>query len=422
MTKQAEQKIHNYFAATLILFSGNYPFLTVLGAVSGTETILLHIFLILFFSFKLNIRISYTFRFWLVVLAFLAIAILQQMQFNYAFDNIVVYQFSIIVYAYLVLSFLKFDFGYFMIRFVQKLIKISLFFWVPFAILFKVGIDYRSIIPSFLLFPITSDSTVVSHALIHNFSSPSGNNESSITRNCGMFWEPGAFAGIILMAFIYFLFLLDQFKREDRRKILLIFFLGIISTQSTTGVLTFILLFSVYYGIMQSKARGFLKLVFVLLPSVLIVCWLAYTNLPFLGEKIDDQLSILNNEEIGWEATRFGTIIFLAQIITNNPLIGVGFNLDAWRKTIELMGVTSGAGLGNGMFILIAKAGIPFFLLIVYLIYKSIRIRTKSVLIGLMSVFVILVLLQGESWFIFPIIYTFLFADRKTLKLKKSKS
>lgn len=412
MVQPLEKRVHEYFAASLIILSGNYPIMTLLGAVSGTETLLLHVLGLIFFSYRFNIRLSYTFPFWVVVISFAIVVVLQQMTYRYGFDYIIIYQFLIIIYSYLVLTFLKLDFGRFMVVFVMKLIKISLFFWVPFAILFRAGITYNSIVPSGFLFPLASDAQVVSHAIIHNFSSPSGNNESSITRNCGMFWEPGAFAGIILMAFVYFLFQVEKFSKTDQRNILLIFFIGILSTQSTTGVLVFFLLLSMYYGIKQSKERGFLKIIFVLVPSILILGWLAYTTLPFLGEKIDDQISILNNEEIGWEATRFGTIVFLFQIISTNPYLGVGFNLDAWRKTLDLMGISSGSGLGNGMFILIAKAGIPFFILVLSMMIRSIRIKTGSFGLALISVFSLLVLLQGESWFIFPIIYTFMFVDR----------
>ncbi len=347
------------------------------------------------------------------MLLFITIIFAQILMFNYNFDNTNIYQGSIILYAYLIVSTSQINILKFYVNFIKLLIQISLVFWIISVLFSLYGIEYQDFIPSSLLFPLNETSDVISHLTIHNFSSPEGNSESIIVRNSGMFWEPGAFAGIILFGFLFFILTLKEFSFKERKSILIWFIIGIVSTQSTTGYLLLLFLCFSYMLIINDKIKKIQILIMIIyLPCFIILFWSTYTQISFLGDKINEQILIISNKEIGWESTRIGTILFLTNIIVENPWIGIGFNIEAWKGTLISLNVTSKAQLGNGMFIFISKIGIPYFVIILlmsmYACYKATHSYIKSGIV----ISSLIILIQGESWYIFPIIYIFLFIDK----------
>mgnify|MGYP004604192679 CR=1 FL=1 len=70
-----------------------------------------------------------------------------------------------------------------------------------------------------------------------------GWNGTIFQRNSGMFWEPGAFQGFILLAILMIIFNVDK-KNDNNRKVeLVIFGVTLLTTQSTTGYILLIALF-----------------------------------------------------------------------------------------------------------------------------------------------------------------------------------
>lgn len=69
-----------------------------------------------------------------------------------------------------------------------------------------------------------------------------GWNGTIFQRNSGMFWEPGAFQGFILLAILMIIFNVDK-KNDNNRKVeLVIFGVTLLTTQSTTGYILLIAL------------------------------------------------------------------------------------------------------------------------------------------------------------------------------------
>jgi hypothetical protein len=144
----------------------------------------------------------------------------------------------------------------------------------------------------------------VIHIGLHNFGL-----EIHKYRNSGFFWEPGAFAGYLMLALVVAgaerLGNGEAVKVDSRMKILIV---GLLTTASTTGYVALIVFMFAFlfakYGI-RNIGRG-LAIGAVLLVAV----YIGYKNLPFLSEKIDAQYEAVLEENQRYEITRFGNVIY----------------------------------------------------------------------------------------------------------------
>lgn len=101
---------------------------------------------------------------------------------------------------------------------------------------------------------------------------------STIARNAGPFWEPGAFAVYIAVALV----LLFLHTRSIRNKYILVFSLAMLTTQSTAGYLTLFIFY--IWAITSSRTRyKTLVLIFIVFASYGITI-----SAPFMNRKISD--------------------------------------------------------------------------------------------------------------------------------------
>lgn len=101
-----------------------------------------------------------------------------------------------------------------------------------------------------------------------------------LPRNCGFCWEPGQFASLIVLALTF-----NLLRRNDRilnSKNFLILVLGLISTFSTTGFVTFAVL--IFLKTIFAKVSVLQRIAYSVL---LIVVFLTAMDLPFMREKIE---------------------------------------------------------------------------------------------------------------------------------------
>lgn len=120
------------------------------------------------------------------------------------------------------------------VRVMYILALISLAFYIP----VQLGIDLPQLL-SPLRIPMESG---ISHIGIHNF-----HILDVKSRNSGMFWEPGAFAGYLVLALLFLL--ANKNDRSVKKKTVLT--IALLTTQSTTGYLAFFILIFIY--VFQNK-------------------------------------------------------------------------------------------------------------------------------------------------------------------------
>jgi hypothetical protein len=221
-----------------------------------------------------------------------------------------------------------------------------------------------------------------------------------IVRNSGMFWEPGAFAGYLILALVFIALKNRKFEIGPYKKEVFSIFIVLLTTMSTTGFVILGIILVIHS--LQNYSWG--KIVIV--PVSFLIIYFAYYKLEFLQEKIEHQYAnALEMRENDVSNTRFGALKMDWQYIKAQPLIGNGLHVKTrYRFHPQVKG---DIGHGNGMSNFLASWGIPFFLFWVFCVFKFTIKTSRSIFTSLSAVFVILLLLQGEPFLNFPLFLAF---------------
>ena len=216
------------------------------------------------------------------------------------------------------------------------------------------------------------------------------NNLSS--RNSGMFWEPGAFQGYIIMVPLMFIDNLSLLWRRYKRYCIVLL-IALVTTFSTTGYIAFAMIM-VYYVTIKIKNK-FARV--LLVPVLLLSMFYAYTNLDFLGDKIDKNIERATSGKV--TVDRLGSAILDWHYIKKNPITGNGL-ADVTRYEDHLMYKELIGGFSNGFTDVVAKFGIIFILLYLMLVYKNLPFRPID---KLFFCCMLVLLLQGEYFMDYPL-------------------
>lgn len=237
----------------------------------------------------------------------------------------------------------------------------------------------------------------------------------AIPRNCGFAWEPGAFAVYLCLAIFINLFITGRNRTSGKRFWILV--LALLSTQSTTGYVIFLVI--VFFYLLNKD----MNLMILLSPVVLIIL-IAFFSLPFMSNKIVEVFRQVNDEdllisssvinEVSYAPGRFLSFKIAFKDFMNNPVLGLGtVTEESWTYKIGAsISIISGLGY------LLAQFGIVGFLFFIILTLRSsfffadsIKYRGK-ILLFLLIIFIsvsysiILVPLMMSFW-----MYSF-FEDR----------
>lgn len=218
------------------------------------------------------------------------------------------------------------------------------------------------------------------------------NTNTFSTRNSGMFWEPGAFQGYLIMVPLMFIDNLSLlWKRYKKQCVILI--IALLSTFSTTGYIAFAMVL-MYYVTMKLRNK-FARV--ILVPVLLFSLLYAYSNLDFLGAKIDKHIERATSGNI--TVDRLGSAILDWHYIQKHPLIGNGL-ADITRYEDHMMYKELIGGFSNGFTDVVAKFGIVFIIAYFILLYRSLPFKKMD---RLFVCVMIILLLQGEYFMDYPL-------------------
>ncbi len=374
----SQQKTSLLIVFLLLFFSGN-PLATFLfGKFSALVGL---VFTLIILKSHLKFDTDFTNKFKLVLLTIIIIALFQYVTFStlsfLALCNLVIK----ILMGGIIINSLKDSFAHVFFKVVAGLSLISL---IGFIIINLIGLSLPFIQIGqsnkfyFLYLTLTNDSSI---------------------RNSGMFWEPGAFAGVLTLCLALNLKYLNYYWVTYRYQLIFII-AALLTTQSTTGYLVgfFIILF--YFYKPKNLILTFI-IVFLAFSSGLYV----YENNNFLKEKIEGQLENSKNQKIGeFSNSRFGSLIFDWHYIVKHPLIGNGFDVSTRYADHQYLfrGVKGDAiGSGNAFSNFLASMGLFFVLGYFILLWKSASSLDK--LYAMVFTLVVFFNLQGEQWLNFPL-------------------
>jgi len=225
-------------------------------------------------------------------------------------------------------------------------------------------------------------------------------------RSSGPFWEMGAFSGYLILALV-----INYLKKPElNNKISIILILAILTTQSSTGYIT-VLIFLAF--IFNREVKN-IALKGVLAFSMFFVGYLAYTNLDFLGEKIEMQFeeakALVNTENLEGESTdRFASMLKDWRDFQGHELIGRGFHNETRFTTMYDTEEISDIRTVGSTDILV-RVGLPMFFWMLFLMYSSFSKFSKyhwgnGNYMGGSIVLIVMLLLISETYFEYPLFW-----------------
>lgn len=210
-------------------------------------------------------------------------------------------------------------------------------------------------------------------------------------RNCGPFWEPGAFQGFINLALFLELYSSIRSSSLFFSKKSVIYIISILTTLSTGGYIT--MFFIICCFIIQTKKISLPTKVLFILVSFFIISYLFF-NLEFLGEKISRDA----NGKGGRLSMDFSNVDFMKIIIGSglNPKSFLNSSLIATGSLTMLINFT---GISGG-------------LVLYFFLYRKISIEN---IIFIIIVTMILInepfLTAGPFWWCLPKLVNYIYLD-----------
>lgn len=249
-------------------------------------------------------------------------------------------------------------------------------------------------LPSLMTFENDSESLLVyTQSLNRNL------GRVGILRNWGMFWEPGAYSGYIIFAFLLFINRLDYLWREQRKE-WIILLVALLTTFSTTG---YILLALVLFFSYSDRIKNRVAFYFIGIIVVFFAVWL-FGALDFMGDKIEEEyMAATEMGQYDVSFSRFGSIAFDSQYIMLHPIFGNGL-IDETRYSMHILFAENLHAFGNGFTGEIAIFGIPFMLLFLFSTYRNPTLNNKWRFLLLL-----ILQLQGEQFMNYPLFLIFPF-------------
>ena len=224
-------------------------------------------------------------------------------------------------------------------------------------------------------------------------------NFMNIERNPGMFWEPGAFQGFIMLVPLFYSDKLKQLWKQHRKECVILL-LALLTTQSTTGYLTFAA-FIFLTILLNGKINPILKGVAV--AAIIGVFTYAWSQ-DFMGEKIMNEYEdaqTIEAGEVSW--SRMGAMMVDINNIERHPIIGNSFLMESRYGILgEYM-----SGTGNGFTGAINIFGIPFIILYLLGIFRNLPHIPKGN--RLIFVLIIIMILFGEYMLNYVFFWSLLF-------------
>lgn len=396
------KKFTDYFIMVLFIGFSGVPYL-----VSPKLNILQMIILIPIFILRKR-TLNKSFLFLFIIL--FSVTLLQGLKFDFfpIMTNIGLYM--LVLSAYLTVKILDNNFVkyYINVMYYISLISLPIFFSILFIPAIGSFLVYN-IVPLFktLDFAHSVHESIIIYNLTH----------IDIFRNSGPFWEPGAYAGYLLLAFM--LNTVRYKKLSERKNIVLAF--TIFTTFSTTAYLAlFLFLFFLYFKLIKNII---LKIVAASL--MIFITFFAITSLDFIGGKITERLEALKDRKVMHDRRNTGRFITILRDIKDfegHEYVGRGRHNQTRFDNTHQKHILRSVGLTD----IIVKYGLPFFIVLLYYMYRSLYsylnyegIYKNSRFLALGIIFTLMLTLISETYFNYSIYWSLLFLGYPYLKEKE---
>jgi hypothetical protein len=340
-------------------------------------------------------------------LLFLLLAIILELFHNFYFDNydltatrqvILVFVATLLIIYYVKLDLLPIyitilyyfsliSFPFFLLRYADSALMERLAKSVP-------GIFVKTVVT----YGMKTDQI---NPIIYNFDP----NFLELGRNNGPFWEPTVFATMLIIAQLFnFLLTKKLFNKKG-----IIFTIAIFTTLSTTGILAYFVFVLSYFLLSPRLGRGAKS---IIIGGLLVASAGLYTALPFLNDKINNELdnSDYEMEKYGGDSRLASAILDMREITEDNTYIFLGKGVDGYYR---VSGPDKDVLRNCGDTTLLVEWGAVYTLIYIGLLGYSFFELTKfyDVHWGFSVVLTVIILILGfsEVYFNLPFFYALLF-------------
>lgn len=244
--------------------------------------------------------------------------------------------------------------------------------------------------------------------LIHTFHTDGGH---LLQRNCGFFWEPGAFAGYLLLAIFTLSTVRNTMTRQQFSLSLAVLLACLASTISTMGYIVLPIamlpLLRIHWT-PSPRLYSRITLVCLALPFLVWGTWEVW-KLEFMSTKIEWQYDMAEEKGATARMSRFGAAQFDWEYIRKRPMLGWGMHSQT-RFLLHPQFIGNPPKLGNGFTAYLARFGFGGLLLFLVAVWKSSRYwlspaRSRSFLLCLL----LILTLQSENFLGYPLYMAFMF-------------
>ena len=363
--------IDKFLMFLLLAYSGN-PFFSIGEGVGQYTFVIITLLMSVIFVRYFNNELSR--YFYLYLLFFVAVFCFQYLILGFVSVTGALGFLIKITFAYLVISYIGFNFRqtYLNIMFFISIISLGGYLLNISGYNLPGTIYEKGITKSIILFTQVGDGF----------------------RNSGMFWEPGAFAAYLNLGLLFYLGQFRELLLNHKNKLIIIV-LALLTTFSTSG---YLVLFGVIIAtLIFEVGKKYHVLIIPVLLIMSLILYNVFVSVDFLGQKIEHQYSnIYERSPNEFSPDRFGALYFDLHYIEKNPITGNGLH-SSTRYADHPWLIGQNLGHGNGFSNFIASMGI---LSIIFYIYFLLKFNLYHPWIFLLGV---LALLQGEQLMNYPL-------------------
>ncbi|MBL19243.1 MAG: hypothetical protein CMC82_05380 [Flavobacteriaceae bacterium] len=319
-----------------------------------------------------------------------------------------------ILCAYFMVNICK-NFPLAFVKVVFVLSSISLVIWF---------LEVMTSLPLLDAFPkdYANEDSIMPRSLSPVYTAITENLDHVIKRNAGFTWEPGAFAGINIIALLFVGLSCGNFKGIKGKCYLIVFVASVLSSQSTAGFVVLPIVLYIIFHANVSENRLSMRSIGISLLFISIIVLpvsIYFFNLPFVTEKIVLQLqaAAMSSDSLEANNSRFGSILFDLTYIYESPFIGNGLN-EITRFRLHNIDAIA-LGHGNGLTDFLADFGLIAFGVVLWLIYGGITdLNPKDKITPFLAMVVLLLILNGEPYFNHPFFWCIIFLSRNSKRLR----
>lgn len=293
----------------------------------------------------------------------------------------------------------------------EKLSFISLVLW-------GIAVIYPGSSAFFRSFPETSIGNNVLYLFTWIDSSirEIGLTYNGILRNAGCSWEPGRFSIMLVLALYCNMVRCGIKFKGNRSGIILL--LALISTQSTTGYVGAIVLYSIF-AFKKFDVKYILAFIIIIIPIGYHLSKLEFmqekimeeadmdANLKRINESMDYVNKVKESNEYVGSLSRFASIYFEIINIKMDPILGYGRNSG---KSYFSQRISGNFVLTSGILKMFGQHGIPLGIILYILLYQSSAALGRDFKVRKIALFAIfLISLTSYTIFTVPVFTAFWF-------------